>query len=516
MVNRAPTSSLRTMVLWQLAAAIFLLGLLSSVTQAGGLFVGFEESEGFPAVGTSFEGLTTHSGSITWSSVNVTSLVTDSGPGDAFGFANDPGPLGGSQTAFAISDVTGKAMIVMDLDNSANLALSSVNYAYANQATSLSDRIGFDKFAHPRFQIDYYNTNDEFIGTNAFGYGPDPRRDPDNLLRLGWGTGVADFNPVFQEIMPTPPFQDVALGKVVFKSFHDIQNNGDLIPRGRDFPNGPKPDNAFHLEDITLSEATTTFSQKFPADRYRVSFETSDGFFDADGKTFTENSGFMPVTTIPEGFSTVPGIDSITGADADGGNGYDNFQVDHGPAFLCAGRECQASTTGFELPTSEPDPIHGEQIIIVNSSGISPKTSVGNLQLDFDLDNDAQLAPDSFWFGYRGNGYPRVLVEYFGLDEVSLGTETWLGPIDGGIGLGLDEETNPDFDKLVIGQGSENALPNVAGVPLSRMIITADSTTNTVGHHASFELDNMLFVCTTGVCPEPFAGMPCDFDTCGS
>ena len=107
------------MVLWQFAAAMVLLGFMARVTQAGGLFVGFEQSEGFPAAGTSFEGLSTHSGSINWSSVNVDSLVTDSGAGNAFGFPNDPGPLSGSQTAFAGSDVKGKAMIVMDLDNSA-------------------------------------------------------------------------------------------------------------------------------------------------------------------------------------------------------------------------------------------------------------------------------------------------------------------------------------------------------------------------------------------------------------
>ena len=98
-----------------------------------------------------------------------------------------------------------------------------------------------------------------------------------------------------------------------------------------------------------------------------------------------------------------------------------------------------------------------------------------------------------------------------------MGTETFSGSDDGGATLGENADFRPEFDKVLVGSPASSNLTvgSVVGTPLSRAIITVEHGLG-IERGTAFQLNNMLFVCTTGDCPEPFVGMPCDFDTSGS
>ena len=474
-------------------AAIF-LAYSAQLSWAGQpVVVGFETVEGFPAAGTDFTGLTNTNGGVVelWDSLNLNvapdlGLHTDDGPGAPPGvFSDAPSPVGGAQIAGASGLSPLKAQVIMDLDNTQNLSLTSFHYA---------NRGGYP----PRLRVHYFGTSDEFLGTNSYTFGSDPTRKNSGGAHCyysgaGGGCGVGlgidstGFLPVFQQITPTEPFKNVAVGKVVFESFADNFWNGDIPGANH---------GSFFLDDITLSPATTTFNAD---NNFRISFETNEGFADEDGAS-------IQGTSIPGALTNITVVDQVA-------SGVEELQVDHGPGFL--GRTNFPGCCGSDFPETEPETIFGEQIAFMRPNG----TGTGSFGIELDLLNSAELSPLSFWFAYRGNGSANtVTVEYFDLNEQTLGTETWFGSTDGGTQLGTDNLAYPEFDKLIVGSGSQTALPTVVGVPLSKMIITSDHNVGmtcgggTSPCNAQFTMDDLLFTCTTGTCPGPPGGTSGDFN----
>jgi hypothetical protein len=184
-----------------------------------------------------------------------------------------------------------------------------------------------------------------------------------------------------------------------------------------------------------------------------INFETSQGFSGTDGAAF--------------GGATPAGIVTSWGINAN----Y-NLQMDHGPGG-----------SGFG---DEPVPISGSQIGLVN-----PNASGVPAVLTIDLDNSANLSFNSFWYANRGTYPPVVKVEYFGLNELSLGTDTFTGAWAGGVGVGLDSGFNPKFQLLT-------ATASFQGVAMSKVIITSD-TSGTLGQGA-FSMDDITL---NAAVPEP-------------
>ena len=118
----------------QLFAASFatalLLVLCAQPTLAGVTIISFEQGEGFPAAGGSIDGLTTNGSLATWSTTNLNQFIADSGPGDGFGFDNDPGPVNGSQIGLADGMPGLISQVTMEL--STPKALDSFWYATRN------------------------------------------------------------------------------------------------------------------------------------------------------------------------------------------------------------------------------------------------------------------------------------------------------------------------------------------------------------------------------------------------
>ena len=451
-------------------ATLLIVGLMALTSSAHAVLISFEQSEGFGPAGTSFHGTSTNGGVVTnWS--NLDGLATDSGPGDGFGFDEDPTPFDGSLMAIALGQGSAFATVEMDLDNSQNLSLT--NFVYANRG-------GFP----PRLLVDYFGVNDEFLGTNSYSFGPGPRVE-NSLPVEPWGVGVIAGDPsgfpFFQLITPTEPFQGVPLGKVVFRSFHDPGYSGE-------------PGNnhgIFMLDAVQLDAATTTFN---PNGYARLSFDEFAAHADGDSIQGASIPGF---------------IDNLALTAVDSANPIaEKLQIDHGPGNGILGLDC----CGFRHPETEPEPIFGEHIAF---AATQVNDSFGNSALEIDMDNSAALSPVSFYFAYRGNGVPDVIIEYIDLSEQSLGTETFNGSDDGGAGLGLSPEFYPEFDQIVVGSpvSSNLTVGSVVGVALSKMIITVDNKGSTEGQHTSFSMDDLLFACTTGPCPTVGNGTPCDFNS---
>lgn len=186
-----------------------------------------------------------------------------------------------------------------------------------------------------------------------------------------------------------------------------------------------------------------------------IDFETSQGFPDGDATSFAGSS--------------------TTYVDAWLNDVNTNALIDHGPGG-----------GGFG---DEPNPISGSQIgLFSDNANTSPNTN----GVTVDLVNASSLYLESFWYANRGTWPPEVTVEYFGLDEVSLGSESFSGSTDGGAGLGLNAGFGPEFDLVTV------SLPAAIGTPLSKFTITS-GTTGALAH-GSFSLDDITLVSTI---PEP-------------
>jgi hypothetical protein len=463
--------------------------------RADALVIGFEQSEGFPAPVlpppplangpfTGFAGgpdtfgpqplMPTNGGAVTnWGVLNNTSThgtwYVDDGPGglDILSGAVptctgptvndcDPAPVNGSAMGgFGIGFLGGLGIPfegVMDLDNTQNIHLES--FWYANRGNG-----------PPRLQVEYYDTDDTtLLGVNTFAMGTDPNivgtphLSPNGDRWVGVG---ADFEPKFQLLTPTLPFQNVALGKVVFRSFAD--GTGDrFLPGGEgngDIPN-PLGHGHFFLDDITIKANGTQFN---PNNYTRLSFEASEGFPDAEGSPI-DGTGIINVVTNFE----------INGAVVQ------NLQIDHGPGGQ-----------GFPHSATEPDPIHGSQIALSNP-GVA-----GTHEVTIDLHNPGNFGFAGLWYANRGNGPPRLTVEYYDLNENKIGENSYShgtkhpwnplpGVGDGDVWVGVDENFNPKFQFIEPSAPFQN-------VALSKIkIISAPPNPATGG--GAFSMDDVLLV----------------------
>ena len=498
-----------------LVTVILLVPSVPPVLAGTPTVISFEQGEGFGIPGSTISGLTTNGGLATWSVNNLNGFTIDSGPGDGFNFAEDIAPLTGTQ--YGIANGLGGEIAQVTLELSEPMALDSFRYA---------NRGGFA----PRLEVEYFDDSGQSIGINAYMAPYDPTDSHTNMGSYlttgmfrctettggltGCGVGLDNLhNPKFHQISPTEPFEGVGLSKIVINSFHNPERMGGALNVGDGH-------GSFYLEDVTFSNATTSFN---PNNYLRISFEPEEGFPDLGGRPtrsfawgpFNLRSGgtllsakakilFPEVNVLTTGAGLEGIIEHFSIADNLGQ--ISRVAIDHGPG--CGIEDGQA---GYCIPSSEPDPVHGGQMILVNSSGDRNALDEA-FTLEIDLDDNAQLSPVSFWYSYRGNGSMQsVDVEYFDLNNQSLGIESWDGSQVDGVALGMNAKYLPKFDKIVIGEGSKAPLPTVKGVPLSKMIInsTHNIPSNNCGSefspapcHASFAMDDLLFECTTGNCPD--------------
>jgi hypothetical protein len=341
----------------------------------------------------------------------VDTLQIDHGPGGKGNPrpASEPDPIDGSQFALSRPGANGTNEVTIDLHNASKLGLAG--FYYANRGSY-----------PPKLTVQYYDTNENLVGENVYDAGVDG----------GPGVGLdAAFNPKFQFIKPSEPFQNVALSKIKLIS----------AP-----PNPATGSGGFAMDDFLLVPGSGAFN---PGNKVRISFETSEGFPAAQGNIegSAVPSAFIDNLHSSELPNADPSVKFVTGA-------YGNNPF-------------------------------GEKLDAVSGEQFASLTGPGSISLTIDLKNSANLSLESFWYANRGNIVPGVRVEYFGLNGASLGTESFSGSTDGGQGLGLDASYNPEFDKITV------SLPAALGVPLSKVIITS-TTTNPTGN-ASFFIDDILF-----------------------
>ena len=115
-----------------LALLLVLVGLGAQPALAGSpTVISFEQSEGFPAPGVNFEGITTNAGLATWSSANLLpapeGLIVEDGP-DGIGYGDAPAPINGEQEATAQGVAGEIAQVIMEL--STPMALDSFYYLF--------------------------------------------------------------------------------------------------------------------------------------------------------------------------------------------------------------------------------------------------------------------------------------------------------------------------------------------------------------------------------------------------
>lgn len=365
----------------------------------------------------------------------------------------NPAPVSGSAMAGVGFGMEGGVAFpyagLMDLDNSQNISLKSFHYANRGNGP-------------PRLLVEYYGLDESLLGVNSFSRGDKPNVFP----CYGCGLGLENFEPAFQLIEPTPPFQDVPLSKVIFRSFHDADSDGE-VGGGHGM---------FFMDDITLQPNSSGVF--LPGNFVRVSFEENEGFPDGDGQRIDGS------TALPSFVTAITNLNPTS---------YSGLQVDHGPDNWAASQYGGGDVLCCGA-LDEDDPIFGEQAAFMNPTGIGDGPA-SDAKLEIDLDNDVGLSLASFWYAYRGNGSnSRVTVQYFGLDEQSLGSESFTGSPDGGVALGLGPEYEQDFDQIVVGNGG---LPTVRGTPMSKIIITSAHQwpEGACGGpcQAAFGLDDLLF-----------------------
>lgn len=190
-----------------------------------------------------------------------------------------------------------------------------------------------------------------------------------------------------------------------------------------------------------------------------VSFETSEGFPDPDGTIFNG------LTNAPAGV-----VDKWSSLANENSQVFE-LKIDQGPGG-----------GGFG---DEPAPITGSQIALNQSIG------AGSAITEMDLNNGANLSLVSFYYANRG-GYPPILtVDYYGLSETLLGSDTYTGPWVGGVGIGLGFGFEPKFQLLT-------PTAPFLGVALSKVVFKS-SPPNPMSSHGSFSMEDI----TLNAVPEP-------------
>ena len=367
-------------------------------------------------------------------------LITEDGPG-GFGFSDADANVHGVQQGSVDARFGGAgqyARVIMDLDNSLDLALSSFHYASRGNQPAL-------------LQVEYFDTNDAFIGMNTYqkGDSPAPGGHPCesngrgcSIFHVGWMLGTDDYAQAFQEITPTAPFQGVPLGKLIFNSISNDDRDGHTAIPGFH--------GSFQIDAIQLDPATKT---KFnPENHHIINFDVPTPVDPHDGADI-------------EGFS-VPGVATFNNL-----NTVDyTLRLDHGPGHRAA---VGANPAGFG-PTTSDEPLNGPHQLLVNGDTGGGTTAL----LEIDIDDSLGGALQSLWLAFRGNGQGDNLVatlEYFDLNNSSLGTETFSSSYDGtedgdrGLGLGNTPNGYPEYDEVVVGTGG---LPGVQNTPMSRVELT--------------------------------------------
>lgn len=192
----------------------------------------------------------------------------------------------------------------------------------------------------------------------------------------------------------------------------------------------------------------------------KVSFETSEGFPDPDGASFNG------LTNAPAGV-----IDKWTSLPNENGQVF-TLTIDHGPGGA-----------GFG---DEPAPLTGSQI------GLGQSIGAGSGIVEVDLNNAAAAKWLGFYYANRGHFPPVLTVEYFGLDELSLGVDTYTGGWSGGVGVGLDFGYNPKFQLIT-------PTASFQGVALSKVIVKSSPPDSFSNKHGSFSMEDL----SLDVIPEP-------------
>ena len=288
----------------------------------------------------------------------------------------------------------------------------------------------------PRLRVQYYDTSENLIGENTWS-------TPDDPNDFGLGLGQFDgFRPEFQAItMPEASvFQGVALSKITIIS---------------EAPNPASQGATFSVDDILLKAGGSAFVE--PGD-FRISFEASEGFSNTAGDEVT---GAFPAGVVSSWSS--------------GGVGSDQLQIDQG----------FADGQGFTDPFSAPDldPLSGEQF------ALSQPIGSGEHVITMDLENSATLSLDSFYHYYRGSTPHTLTVEYFDLNELSLGSDVYNGGVD---------PNDPDDGLMQPGDLPkwEQVTPTAAFLnkALSKVIFTSE---HNGGLGAAFALDDIVLSIVT-------------------
>jgi hypothetical protein len=388
----------------------------------------FEASEGFPdGDGASMESTAVLNVVTGFAVSGNTVLNVDHGPGGEGNLrpGSEPDPIHGSQIALSATGTgTGANEVTIDLHNAGNYGLAGFWYAYR----------GTDP---PRLTVEYYDSDDNLVGENVYKRGTDVYNVEtpgtyDSYVGMG-----ADGEPKFQFIEPSAPFQNVALSKIKIIS----------AP-----PNPATGHGMFAMDDVLLKPNSGTFN---PGNKVRVSFEVSEGFSGTDGAVIEELDG-TGIQALPAGV-----VDDWGAA---GDSGY--FQIDRGPGGQ-----------GFG---DEDDPVSGSQFALS-----APGFGQGEHIITMDLNNSTNLALESFYFASRANFPPKLTVEYFGLDEQSLGTNVYTTGVDDGQGVGLGPNQEPRFQLI-------EPTAQFLDVPLSKLIFTSQHD-DVANLNAAFAIDDILF-----------------------
>jgi len=405
---------------------------------------------------------------VTTEARNLGTWFVDDGPGGLdinLGSvpSSAPAPVSGSAVAGfggGMEGGVGYAYVgVMDLDNSQNLQLDS--FYYANRGNG-----------PPRLQVEYYaNDPDEtYLGMNTYAMGTDPDRDIPNAGDQ-WVGVAANYEPKFQKITPSPVFQGVALGKVLFRSFADGYYDPDAAFQDYSTQTGngdiPRHDGhgTFFLDDISVTSGGGAFN---PNNYTRLSFEAEacqdcvGGFPDADG-TGIQYTGIPGVVT-----SFQMSESSIA-----------NLQIDHGPGGTGSGLpEYNRS------PDTEPNPVHGSQALHTGAIGN------GIFEVTIDLENGPAYGYAGMSYANRGNFPPRLIVEYYDTNETFIGEDVHTAPEGDGVGVGLSSGYLPKYQFVEPSERFQN-------VALSKIKITS-SPPNPAGGSGIFSLDDILLVPGSG------------------
>ena len=287
--------------------------------------------------------------------------------------------------------------------------------------------------APPRVRIEYYDLNENLIGENSWS-----KPNEDTAISNGVGLGQFDgHRPEFQflEVPDGSVFKGVAVSKITIIS---------------EAPNPASQSATFSVDDILLKAGGSAFVE--PGD-FRISFEASEGFSDTAGDTIT---GAVPAGIVSSWSSS--------------GSGSAEWQIDEG----------QADGEGFP---EDDDPVSGEQF------GLSRPIGNGEHIVEMDLVNAANLALDSFFYAYRGSSPHDLTVEYFDLNEVSLGTDVYNGGVDpNDPDDGLSQPGFlPSFEKVT-------PTASFLNKALSKVIFTS---AHTLGLGAAFALDDIVLSTVT-------------------